>query len=265
MSRQPIGTAAELGGKKTEKVLIQTNKMFKSLVQSIPAVDALTSLMGTLESALGFMAPLQAIFDVINGLFGVMGAQILPVIMEVLRPFLNLLMSLKPIFILIGTIISLIVEVALIPITIALEIFMAILTPFLPLIEALIPIFKAISPLIKILADLLLLVLTPVLNTISAVILLVARGIAFVLNVLIDAINLIPFVNLPRIPAFQQGIDFVPRTGPALVHRGEQILSAGQRNEMLGALEESNRTQKALLNEMKQMRIDNEPQRHVMG
>jgi hypothetical protein len=248
----------QIGGKAAEKAVTKADKMFKSMIRGVPGMSAMTDLLGTLGESLGFMAPLEAIFKVINGLFKVMGAQILPVIMVALRPLLDILMSMKPIFVLIGSIIAVLIEIALIPFTIALELFMAVLEPFLPLFEALIPVFKAISPLIKVLASVLSAILAPAIKAVGTVVLAIARAIAFVINSFINLVNLIPGVNLPRIPKFQKGTDFVPRTGPAIVHKGEQILSAGQRGDMINALEENNRLTKQLIDEQRRTREANE-------
>jgi len=173
---------------KQSKVIKETTKMFKSMVPALGGVTSLTDLVLTIVEASGVLAPLQAVLDVILGLFGILGAQVIPVLMTAIQPLIGFLLQMAPIFTLIGQVIGVLVAVALIPFQLSLNLWMAILIPLLPIFDALIQIFIALTPLIFLFTDLLI-ALLPVFNPIILIIQLLTPAIQLLADVITLALG----------------------------------------------------------------------------
>lgn len=224
----------------------KAQKMYKELKLAVPGIGMLLELVTTIVDAMGILAPFQAIFDVILGLFGVMGAQILPVLMEAITPFIGVLMEMQPLFIAIGQIIAALIRVVLIPfIPLLLQLF-EVWKPFLPLLMVLIPLIEAASPIIQLMADVMIMF-----STFNVSLLLakaIVGGVTAATKFLTDALKTLKsWINKVAATAnaltgggggkpkkkekkwyeWQGGTMFVPRTEPAIVHRGEKITPAG--------------------------------------
>jgi hypothetical protein len=226
------------------KVVKDMTTMFKTMTSG-----SVIDLLITFAEAMGLMEPFKAIFDLIMGLFQVMGAQILPVLMDVLKPLMDILMQLMPVFAFIGKLIATLLSVALIPLQVFFEVLSIVLKPLTPLLEPLGDALDALKEPLKVLVHILV-------NVVMAALKTVANGFIIFINIIIGVINFIAniftfgaFPDIPLIPliAYQEGTDYVPRTGPALVHQGESIMSAGQRNEMVSLLASIDEGQKQMI------------------
>lgn len=166
----------------TSKIAKDVKSMFKEVKESASVMGLITEGFQQFSILSIVMEAFQPIIEIIGGLFKIMAAQILPVLMKALRPLMDILISLIPVFIIIGKVIGILMQVALIPLMIGFEILEAILTPLLPLLEPFIDILDDLSPIItaltKILKDGLLFVIK-----------LVWAGIAWIVNGIIDIMN----------------------------------------------------------------------------
>lgn len=238
-----------------QKGLKMADKMFKSITKAIPGLGPFAMLLESFGDMFSIFEPFQAILDVIGGLFTQMGAQILPVLMQVLKPLMDILLNLTPVFTLIGKLVATVLSVALIPLQVFFEVLAIVLEPLTPLLEPLSNALDALKEPLKILVHILV-------NVVLGALKIVANGFIIFINIITGVINFIgnlftfgAFPDIPAIPllAFKEGTDYVPRTGPALVHQGETILNAGQRNEMITLLASIDENQKEAAEE-KRMR-----------
>jgi len=142
-------------GAKLKKAFKGGEKMFKSIVSAIPGMGAFADLLLSMADVTGILKPFEAVFNLLMGLFGIMGAQIIPVLMTAIRPLLGIMIEMTPVFIFLGKVIALVLSVALIPFIIGIELLHRVLVPFIPLFDALIPLIEAVSPLIEIVAEIL--------------------------------------------------------------------------------------------------------------
>lgn len=249
---------------KVEKAFTKGEKMFKQLTKASTPIEALTQLVMTIIDATGVLKPLQAVLDVILGLFGVMGAEIIPVLMEAVRPLIDILMQMKPLFQEIGQIIGYFIGMlisAVMPIIIKLfdvvkpffpllseltplfELLFMLMFPFLPLLELLIPLIELLEPLIW--------GLVYAVRAATPYIRMATGAIKDFAGWIKDLAELAEDLNgggggggggggdEDWWPYWQEGTHFVPRTGPAIVHKGEEIKPShyvGVQEELLGEL-----------------------------
>jgi len=176
------------------------------------------------------MEPFLPIFEIIGALFATLAAEILPVLMEAIEPLLEILMELMPVFESIGKVIGIILRIALIPLRIVFEVILAIMKPLMPLFEklsaALSVVMERLGPLIDWLVNVFAAGIKWVVDAVTFLfkglmegIKWIVNGIIDIINFFIDAINLIPGVNIERIAKLQEG-GIV--TAPTLALLGEE-------------------------------------------
>lgn len=141
--------------KRAAKAAKETTNMFKAMGSGdvSSGTASLTGLMVSLADATGILKPLEAVLDVIKGLFGIMGAQIVPIIVTAIRPLLDLLLSMTPVFIVIGQVIGILMQFGFIPLQIIIQLVSAVMTPLLPLIEQFGVVLVQLQPIIDVLVN----------------------------------------------------------------------------------------------------------------
>lgn len=166
MSQEEI-TDADLPKKKKVKGL---KDMFKSISDAGDASAGMGGMFSMLAILEPIMKPLEIVLKIIGTLFQVMGAEILPPLMEAMQPIFDMLMDLQPVFAELGQHIGNL---------------LAMILP--PLIELFIMLFVAIKPLIPKLMELVVLfvnlivqalpLILPIITTIVTVIIAVLKPI----------------------------------------------------------------------------------------
>lgn len=268
-----LGGGGGMDTQKVEKAFSKGEKMFKQLTKASTPIEALTQLVMTIIDATGVLKPLQAILGVIMGLFGVMGAEIIPVLMEAVRPLIGILMEMKPLFQEIGSIIGYFIGMlisAFMPIILTIfevikpfiplfseltplfELLFLLMFPFLPLLELLIPLIELLTPAIWAIVYAIR-AIKPAIQTVNSAI---SGFINWIKDLAVIASDLSggggggggggDFDLFNPDTWFQEGTHYVPRTGPAIVHKGEEIKPAhyvGVQEELLSELLEE--TQRA--------------------
>lgn len=227
------------------------------MISALPGIGALSELILTIVDAMGILKPFQAIFDVIMGLFGTMGAEIIPVLMLAIQPLIGYLMELRPLFQAIGEVIGMFLMryieaflplldawfevmkpflplfIELIPL---LELQFALLYPFLPLLRLLIPLIELLEPGIWAIVYALR-TINPAIRTATAAISNLIGWIEDLAKVAQDISGggssgggggggWNPWTGVIEIPSFQTGARSVSRTGLAIVDEGEEIKPA---------------------------------------
>lgn len=233
----------QLGAKLTE-AFGKGEKMFKSMIGAIPGIGMFGDLLLSMADATGILEPFQAVLDIILGLFGVMGAQIIPVLMTALIPLIQLFKELQPIFVLVGKVLGVLLQVGLIPFIALLELLMKVIKPFLPLFTALIPLIEAFSPLIKLVSDLLSVFISfiPITQTTTALIKILTDWI----KAAGDAVKAVTDVGSNIVSGvasffgFQEGTHSVPSTGVYKLHAGEEVKPSAYSGITESLLEEQN-------------------------
>ena len=109
---------AGMKDKKVEKAAKATGGMFKSLMSAVPGVGPVMRLLGSLSSILDVMKPFEVIIKIVSALLSVMSAEIIKPLFMALRPVMDVLMSLTPIFKMLGKIIGVVLQIGLIPLTV---------------------------------------------------------------------------------------------------------------------------------------------------
>jgi phage-related protein len=148
-----------------------------------PLVDIFLMFMPIIESILGVvmtllniaLIPLKVIFGVIS--------KVIQIFVPIFKIFADLLDALTPIFKIFGVIlgavfdiVGVLLEVALIPLTIIMELLADIIKPFIPFLKTFGEIIDELEPVIKIVSDV-------IKNIFIAGLYILARAIAFIIDV----------------------------------------------------------------------------------
>lgn len=208
--------------KKIEKAAKATGGMFKSLMTAIPGVGPVMRLLGGLSKILDVMKPFEVIIKIIGALLSVMSAEIIKPLFMALRPVMDVLMSLTPIFKMLGKIIGVVLQIGLIPLTVIFKLLDKLLTPLLPLLDPFLKALDKMSPIIEIITDVLVNVLFATIKTVFGWIVEVIKGfvnfIRLIINTIRWVLNLIPGVDIPYLTYLQYGGII---TSPTLAMMGE--------------------------------------------
>ena len=206
---------------------------WKSMKGAMGAVKSAAGPMASIASALQVFAP---VMKTVNALFKILGAVILTAVLPAMQPLLDMLTS--PEMLALMTDIGEIIGIALIPAFELLTIILKAVTPTLKMATefilknkwALIALTLVISPLLGI-----LLLLKNSWGAITGV--LKAAGNAFVwfinaviggINTLMNSLTFGTWADIPTIPKLHSGINYVPRTQPYLLERGEAVIAKGK-------------------------------------
>lgn len=224
------GFTQRLADPRVNKGLQSATGMFKGLLSAIPGVGALADLIMTIVDATGVLKPLQGVLDAVMGLFGIMGAQIIPVLMTAIRPLLDLIMSMKSYFVMLGSFLGVLIQIALIPFILAIKAMQMCLEPLLPVFDAFTPIFQALNPIISAFIQILT-PLIPILFPMVAVFKALNPLIAEFSRWLTTIARILGWKGSSSSGSYQSGTDYVPRTGQYTLHRGESVGRRGGRGE----------------------------------
>lgn len=146
--------------------------MFKSITEASDGAEGMGGMFSMFSILAPLMKPLEIILQIVGSLFQVMGAEILPPLMEALEPIFDILMGLAPVFAEIGQEIGKLLAAVLPPLV---EIFVMLFLAIKPLIPKLMELFalfmdlivKAlplIMPIITMIVDVIIAILTPILD-----------------------------------------------------------------------------------------------------
>lgn len=210
-------------------------------------------IMGLMQAFSGLFTIFQPIIDIVSIFVEMVGTGFMPIVqalltalttpemLEFVKMFTDALTDIMSALAPLIPIIIFLVKVALMPLLIVLQFFAVILKPFTPLFEKFGEIFEALDP-----------VLSAITNVVLRALVLAFYGvglaIAYVIDFVTAALNavswgLIPKTHLvtgwnnlmlPVIGSFQTGIDYVPRTGPYLLHKGERVETAEENSGIGG-------------------------------
>lgn len=209
-------------------------KSWKAMKGAMGAVKSAAGPMASIANALQVFAP---IMKVVNALFKVLGGKILVALLPVLQPLLDMLSSQEMLDIMddIAEVIALYLKPAFVLLKDALKIIL----PILGKVTASFSKNKGVL-------DSLLLALDPLLDflekfenkwgVISQVLNEIGNGFIWVFNAFINFINLLmnalsfgAWADIPEVPYLHRGIDYVPRTGPYILEKGESVTEKGKR------------------------------------
>ncbi len=223
---------------KVEKAARETKGMFQSLI------GAATGPVGILLEFLETLKPFMAIIKIVKGLFSALMGEAMKPIIEILKPIFDILIGFMPIMIAIGKIIGVLISFALIPLRVVFKLLEKFLTPLLPYIEWFADLLGELMIYIDPLVDI-------IINGLLFAIKAIWFGIASFINGIIWLINLIPGVNIPRVPlpTFQYG-GVMPYTGLAHLEKGERVSTAYESREMIDLLQEIANSNRKILMDM---------------
>lgn len=139
-----------LGSKKTQKSTKKIGNLFKQLSGMGTPMSILLEILSGLMVAL---EPFMIIIDILKGLFEIMGANILPYLMTALQPIMNILLALTPVFEFLGKVVGIVMQIALIPLTVVFKLLEKVLLPLMPLLDPLIKVLDKMSPIINYVTD----------------------------------------------------------------------------------------------------------------
>lgn len=172
---------------KVQKTMSNAEKMFKAMKGA--AADS-SSLIGSMQA----FGPIGILFEALNPILEMFTPfleiiidSILPAMMPVLRPIMDIMVQMIPIFKLIGQIIGLLMSVGMIPLVMILKIVS-------PLLEALAPVFEILGDVFKLVGNVIgWIVENPVAALIFALKLLWWVG-AMLGNFFIDLVNIFWYI-----------------------------------------------------------------------
>jgi len=212
-------------------------KTYKAMKGAFDAAKNTAGAFGVIGNTLRLLSPILKIFGIFGSLLRIIGASMMKTLMPSFEKLLELLTSDRMLAIMekIGELLGTI----LIP---ALELFMVVLEFLIPAIET----FVDFLIENKWILGLLMLSMRSVIGVIGFLIYnweavvnvlrLVGNGFIWFINTIIRGLNslmgLLTFGlarKIPSIPYLHSGTDFVPRTGPYVLERGEQVISKGNR------------------------------------
>jgi len=239
-SRDPLGLGLEsLKLPVVQKGAKKMEKMWKAMKQAVPGAQPILDVFSGFSIMETVMSAFQPLLDVVSSLFEVLAAQILPAIMPALRPIMDILIQLTPVFVVIGKVIGLLLQVGLIPLQIIFQLLAAILVPLMPLLQPVIDFLTALSPALSVLA-------TIIAGAILGVIRAVGIGIVIFINAIIITINTImeiltlgfwdSIATFP-LPSFDTGGRMLQR-GIAQMDANEIAVTGNQIGELTSAMEE---------------------------
>ena len=182
-------------------------KTYKAMKGAFTAAKDASGAFGNIASALRFISPIIKVF---NTLLKVIGASILKTIMPVLKPFLAALTS--PVMLGIMEDIGKIIGMILIPVLMA---FTWVLNFLAPIIKGVTGFFADIGGVLRLVGNAFIWFINIIIGGINALLKLITFG---------------AFKGIPKIPKLQMGTDFVPRTGPYILHRGEEVIPKGRKS-----------------------------------
>lgn len=229
--------AAMQGAMGVMNAIAKTKKAtWNSMKGAMKEVKSAAGPMGTIKSVFSFLTP---IVKVIASLFKVLGATILKTVLPVLQPLLDMLSS--PIMLSIMEDIGEIIGVVLIPVfeilTIALQVLAPIIKSFTGFLTknklVVLTLISVLNPLLG-----LLLLLINSWEGIAGVLKVVANGFVWFINTIIDGINILmnaltldTWANIPTIPYLHSGTDYVPKTGAYILEQGESVIAKGRKGK----------------------------------
>lgn len=216
------------------KAIAKTKKStWKAMKGAYSAAKGAAGPMAAVANSLQVFAP---IMKTINALFKFLGAVILTSVLPAMRPLLDMLAS--PVMLALMTDIGEIIGIALIPAFELLTIVLKAVTPTLKMATefilknkwALIALTMVLSPVLG-----LLLLLKNAWSVIPRVLKAVGNAFVWFINAITGAINILmnsltlgTWADIPRVPRLHSGIDYVPRTGPYILERGEKVTAKGK-------------------------------------
>lgn len=239
---------------KVEKAAKATKGMFQSLIgASMGPVGAILKLITSLK-------PFMAIIKIVEGLFKALLGEAMKPLMEALKPVFDILISLMPVFRTIGKLIGTLLAVGLIPLRVALKLLEPILTPLLPYIDD-----------FAYWLDQVLLFIDPLIDIIELGLIVAIKWLGDVIEDVIkwfkklgsaigdwwedlwsgdrwwEGPGATPVDPLGGLGWFQYGTDYVPHTGPYILHEGEKVSTAYESREMIGLLQEISTSNRRIL------------------
>jgi len=238
---------------KVEKAAKATKGMFQTLIgASLGPVGAILKLLTSLK-------PFMAIIKIVEGLFKALLGEAMKPLMEALKPVFDILISLMPVFRIIGKLLGTLMAVGLIPLRILLALLGPILEPLLPYIDDLSYYLDQLLLFIDPLVDLIVLGLIAAIKWLGDAI----EALIGWFKDLFDAIggwfegvgdwweDLWGGGKDPLwwqdVYGFQHGTDYVPHTGPYILHEGEKVSTAYESREMIGLLQEISTSNRRIL------------------
>lgn len=221
---------------KVEKAAKATKGMFQSLIgASMGPVGAILKLITSLK-------PFMAIIKIVEGLFKALLGEAMKPLMEALKPVFDILISLMPVFRIIGKLLGTLMAVGLIPLRIVLALLGPILEPLLPYIDDFAYYLDLLLFYIDPLIDLIVLGLIAAIKWLGGAI----EDLIGWFKDLFDAIgdwwgDLWGDIGdwWEDLWSFQHGTDYVPHTGPYILHEGEKVSTAYESREKVSTAYES--------------------------
>lgn len=238
---------------KVEKAAKATKGMFQSLIgASLGPVGAILKLLESLK-------PFMAIIKIVEGLFKALMGEAMKPLMEALKPVFDILIKLMPVFRIIGKIIGTLLAIGLIPLRIALKLLEPILEPLLPYIDDFAYWLDQVLLFIDPLIDIIVLGLIATIKWLGDVIEEIIGWFKDLGKAISDWWEDLwggdrwwegPHPT-PEDPlgwaGFQYGTDYVPHTGPYILHEGEKVSTAYESREMIDLLQEISTSNRRIL------------------
>ena len=167
-------TEKDLPKKKTIRGL---KEMFKSMREAEDAGSSMHGLFSILQILEPLMKPLEIVLKIVGSLFQVMGAEILPPLMDAMQPIFDMLMDLMPVFAELGAQIGLLLAAILPPLIGLFVMLFTAIKPLIPKLMELVKIFiqlivqviPLILPIIINIVDVIIAVLKPIMDWLTTI------------------------------------------------------------------------------------------------
>jgi len=198
-------------------------QMFKQMLGSTLQAWALQQIMKLINPLIKILDPIAVLFSIIGGLLMMMIGEALQPFYEGMMPIYDVMLSLAPVFQLIGRLLGIVIQIGLIPLTVAFKLLDKVLTPIMPTLDPLLDGLDEISPLIEIFTDVLV-------NGLMGGIKWVINGIIGIINGVIKWSNKTFGTDYDTIPRMQRG-GRMQEDGLAYLHRGETVNSSASTAE----------------------------------
>jgi len=241
---------------KVEKAAKETKGMFQSMIgaSSMGSVQAIMKLIEQIK-------PLMAIINIFEGLMKLLAGEAFKPLIEVLKPVYDIIISFMPLFAALGKIIGVLMSFALTPLIAVFKLLDIFLTPLIPYIEDFADLMDELMIYIDPLVDLIELGLIAAIEWLGEAI----ENLIGWFKDLGDAIggwwedlwggvgdwwgDLWGGVGdwWEDLWSFQHGTDYVPHTGPYILHEGEKVSTAYESREMIGLLQEISNSNRRIL------------------
>lgn len=168
MGEQPVAE----GDLPKKKSVQRLKDMFKSVSEAGGASEGMGGMFSALSILEPLMKPLEIVLQIVGSLFQVMGAEILPPLMEAMEPIFEILIDLTPVFAEIGREIGKLVAAILPPLIELFVIFFLAIKPLIPKLMELVKIFvdlivkviPLILPIITTIVEVIIAALKPILD-----------------------------------------------------------------------------------------------------